>query len=151
MVHGKHQVTLNLPIDHVWNFVSNMDNWAPLVPGYTEHVMVNEFESIWKIHGDLSVIERTVSLRVTITEWIEPTNVHFQISGLNGACTGEGYFQAKPLTDYETEMTGYLNMKIKGMMGTVVNPVLKTVLPKAGREFTEAVADKMQRKRVAAK
>ena len=48
-------------------------------------------------------------------------------------------------------MTGYLNMKIKGMMGTVVNPVLKTVLPKAGREFTEAVADKMQRKRVAAK
>lgn len=151
MASGMHQVKLNLPVEHVWNFVKNMDNWAPLVPGYTEHVMKNDQESVWRIHGDLGVVEKTVSLKVTITEWIEPTNVRFQVSGLNGNCTGEGYFKASSLSENETEMTGYLNMKIKGMMGTVVNPILKTLLPKAGRQFTETVAAEMLRARLVAK
>jgi len=151
MATGMHQVKLNLSIDQVFHFIRDMDNWAPLIPGYKEHTMINNQESIWKIHGDLGVIERTVSLQVTITEWSEPSNIHFEISALQGACQGEGYFHAKSLTDSKTEMTGFLRMKVVGMKGAIVNPVLKTLLPKAGRDFTEAVAYKMQNARLVAK
>jgi carbon monoxide dehydrogenase subunit G len=151
MADGMHQVKLNLSVDQVFRFIRDMNNWAPLVPGYQDHVMVNDQESIWKIHGDLGVIERTVSLQVTITEWAEPTNVHFQVTTLNGTCTGEGYFKAKPIADSETEMTGFLRMQVSGIKGALVNPVLKTLLPKAGRDFTEAVAYKMQNARLVAK
>jgi len=151
MASGMHQVELNMPVERVWGFVSDMNNWAPLVPGYTEHVIINDRESIWKIHGDLGVVERTVSLKVTITEWMEPSNVSFHVTGLNGVCTGDGYFKAKPLADNKTEMTGFLNVKVKGMMGAMVNPVLKSLLPKMGRDFTEAVAGKMAESRAVAK
>ena len=37
MPSGTHVTELDIPIDKVWDFVSDMNRWAPLVPGYIEH------------------------------------------------------------------------------------------------------------------
>lgn len=145
MVHGIHHIELDMPVERIWGFVSDMNNWAPLVPGYLEHVIINDRQSVWKIHGDIGIMQRTVNLNVTITEWTEPTNVNFQLIGLKETCVGKGYFKAESLLNGKSEMTGFLDISIKGMMGPMVNPVLKSLVPKVGREFTEAVAAKMVR------
>ncbi len=37
-----HRIEVNAPIPIVWKFVSSIDRWAPLVPGYIEHEILNE-------------------------------------------------------------------------------------------------------------
>ena len=37
-----HRMEVNAPFHHVWKFVSSIDQWAPLVPGYIDHEILNE-------------------------------------------------------------------------------------------------------------
>lgn len=143
MAKGHHEIELDLPIHSIWNYISDINNWAPLVPGYQEHQIINERESIWKIHGDIGKFEKTVQLRVLITEWTPPSVIHFELSNFNQTCVGNGYFKAASLTTKRTKMIGYLNVKIKGKLKPVINPILTTIVPKVGKNFTEKVANKL--------
>ncbi|WP_047981796.1 CoxG family protein [Ornithinibacillus contaminans] len=134
---------LNLPIEMIWDFVSDMNKWAPLVPGYIEHKILNERQSTWKFKGDIGKLQKTISMRIDITEWIKPTKVRFTLTGISENVTGNGYFEAKSITDLETKMTGNLNVTAKGIMGPVINPVLKTLIPKTTQKLTEAVATQL--------
>ncbi|WP_087972458.1 CoxG family protein [Oceanobacillus rekensis] len=139
MANSTHHIEMDVSIYKIWSFISSIDNWAVLVPGYADHSILNDRESIWKIHGDIGIINRTVNLNVTITEWVEPANIRFHLTGLNEACIGEGYFQASALSDQKTMVTGFLSVSVKGMMGPMINPILKTIVPKVGKNLTEKV------------
>lgn len=148
MAKGHHEIELDLPIHSIWNFVSDINNWAPLVPGYQEHQIINKKESIWKLHGDLGKIERTVQVKILITEWTAPSVIHFELSNSSQTFVGNGFFKATSLTTKRTKMTGCLNVKIKGKLKPVINPILTTIVPKVGKNFTERVAKKlMERER----
>lgn len=143
MPSGTHTIELDLPIEKIWSFVSNMDNWAPLVPGYMEHQILSENESTWKFKGDLGFMQKVISLKITITEWQEPSKVSFKLKGINENFSGDGFFEAEALSDSRTKMTGSLDISAGGMMGAMVNPVLKTFVPKVTKELTEATADRI--------
>lgn len=117
MPKGTHQVTLDLPIEKIWEIVSDMDRWAPLVPGYIEYEIINERESTWTFKGDLGFMQKTVSLKINITEWTEPTKVTFDLTGLNENFAGNGYFIAESISEKQTTMEGHLDISAKGMMG----------------------------------
>lgn len=144
MASSIHHTEMDVSIYKIWSFISSIDNWAVLVPGYADHSILNEKESIWKIHGDIGIINKTVNLNVTITEWVEPSNIHFHLTGLNETCIGEGYFEATALSDEKTKITGFLSVTVKGMMGTMINPILKTVVPRVGKDLTEKVTAKIK-------
>src|SRR5699024_8164587 len=127
----------------IWNFVSDMDKWAPLVPGYIEHEIINERESTWIFKGDIGIMQKTVKLKIDITEWQEPTQVTFDLTGLNENFAGNGYFAAEKITDTKTKMTGNLDITAKGMMGPMINAILKNFVPKTAQQLTEAVASKI--------
>lgn len=148
MVKGIHSVELDTPISTIWDFVSDMNNWAPLVPGYVDHQMIDDRNSIWKVHGDIGVMERTVTLKIQIIEWNAPNSIVFQLATRNNTCRGEGYFEAEAISDSKTKMKGSLDLSVKGMIGTMVNPVMKSVLPKVGKDFTEKVATKIMEREV---
>ncbi|HLS60498.1 MAG TPA: SRPBCC family protein [Virgibacillus sp.] len=143
MTTGIHQVEANLPIHHVWLFVRELNNWAPLIPGYLEHKMVSERQSTWKFTGDAGFIKKTVHMSLDITEWNRPTKITFDLVGLNEKFVGKGYFEATSLSEQKTRITGCLRITAKGMMGPMINSVLKTIIPKVTREFTTAVALEM--------
>ncbi|RDW15562.1 CoxG family protein [Oceanobacillus chungangensis] len=143
MAHGSHQVRLEMPIERIWDFISDINNWAPLVPGYLEHEIINQEQSIWKLHGDIGMIKKTVNLKVDIIKWHKPTHIAFRLTRLNESAIGTGYFKAKTLADLSVEMSGYLNISAKGMLGQMVNPILNTFVPVVGKEFTEKVATKI--------
>ncbi len=140
----RHQLEVNVPIDHVWKFVSKIDNWAPLVPGYIEHHVINEHESTWSFKTDVGLIKKRIDLKVTITNWIEPTKVTFQLTGLNEKFAGHGYFLAEAITNSKSRMTGFLEIQAEGIMAKIANSILTTSLPEITIELTEAVATKME-------
>jgi len=79
-----------LPVSAVWEFVRDMNNWAPFMTGYQSHEALDDMDSIWTIKGDVGVLARTVKLRAHVTEWNGPERVAFTLSGLNEPVEGAG-------------------------------------------------------------
>ncbi|MHC0035572.1 CoxG family protein [Pseudoneobacillus sp. C159] len=144
MPSGSHQVEVQLPIGKVWDFVKEMDNWAPLVPGYITHQKLNDRQSTWEFKSDIGIMKKKVSLLITIKEWNEPTLVTFALKGINEKFSGEGYFEAKAIGQNKTRMTGYLDINAEGPMGSFVNNILKTTIPKTAEEMAVAISEKLQ-------
>lgn len=141
---GTHSVELPVGINDIWNFVSDMDKWAPLVPGYIEHEIINDRESTWAFKGDLGFMKKTVKLKIDITEWKEPSTVTFSLKGLSDNFKGGGYFEAEVIDENTTKMTGNLDIAAGGAMGPMVNTILKNFVPKTAEELTIAVSDKIK-------
>ncbi|WP_058307082.1 CoxG family protein [Gracilibacillus massiliensis] len=151
MPNGKHNMKLEVPIAKVWEFVRDMNNWAPLVPGYLEHQRITERQSTWKFKGDIGIMQKTVALRVDIKEWIEPTTVTFNLTGIYDNIVGKGSFVAKEITANQTEIIGNLDINAGGMKGPMVNTILKSLVPKTTEDLTEAVANRIEKVEVIVK
>ncbi|MYL45869.1 SRPBCC family protein [Virgibacillus halodenitrificans] len=143
MPSGIHQLCMKVPIETTWKFISDMDNWAPLVPGYLSHKILNEKQSIWKLKGESGLIQKTVTLRIDIEEWREPNSVTFNLTGISENVVGKGYFKAKEVDTITTEMTGHLSIAAKGVMAPMINSILKSIVPKTTKGLTESVAKRM--------
>lgn len=144
MPSGKHQEIINMPIEKVWSFVKDMDNWAPLIPGYISHKKFSKRQSIWEFYQDIGIIKKKISLLATIKEWIEPTKVTFNLKGIKDKFSGSGYFLAEPLGESKTKITGYLDITAEGSMGKVINKVLNKSIPETANQITAAIAEKFK-------
>jgi carbon monoxide dehydrogenase subunit G len=139
-----HRVEVNAPIQHVWNFVRSIDRWAPLVPGYIEHEILNDRESMWKFKNEVGMMKKTLHLKVVITNWIEPNKVTFDLKSMNEKLHGNGYFEAIKLTDNKTSMAGFIELIGSGTWTKMVNPLLKTNLPIMIEELTNSVGHEIE-------
>ncbi|MCZ4343006.1 SRPBCC family protein [Sphingomonadaceae bacterium G21617-S1] len=91
----EHTTMVAAPFEAVWSFVSDMDNWAPLVTGYQRHEKISEAESIWMLKGELGGLTRIAEFRALVTEWDERGRVRFTLQGINEPVCGEGCFIAE--------------------------------------------------------
>jgi carbon monoxide dehydrogenase subunit G len=89
---AEYTTTTRVPIDRVWNFVQEMDNWGRFVTGYQKHEKQDERHSTWTLKGDVGVLSRTLTFKVVITEWNGPGLVAFTLDGVNEPMKGEGTF-----------------------------------------------------------
>ena len=92
MAEVAYSTTAKLPIDTIWDFVKEMDNWAVFVAGYQEHQKQNETDSVWVLKGDVGSLTRTLKFDVHITEWAGPERVSFELKGINEQLEGSGEF-----------------------------------------------------------
>ncbi|MDW0117762.1 SRPBCC family protein [Sporosarcina thermotolerans] len=143
MPSGTHSTELDLPIKKIWDFVSDMNRWAPLVPGYIEHTILSNTQSTWTFKGDIGIVQKTVKLQIDVTEWREPSLVTFDLKGVHDNFVGNGHFKADATSNSTTLMHGNLDIAAKGVMGPMINAILKSFIPKTVEEFTNAVAEEI--------
>ena len=91
-----YKTTMNLPVEDVWEFVKDMNNWAPFLTGYQKHEIIDDTDSIWTLKGDVGVLARTVELKAHVTEWAGPERVSFTLTGLNEPVEGGGTLLMQP-------------------------------------------------------
>ena len=139
-----HRIEVNAPIPNVWKFVRSIDCWAPLVPGYIEHEILNERESIWKFKSELGMVKKTIELKVEITNWLEPNKVTFDLKSKNEKLHGNGYFEAFKRSDHKTNIAGFIELSACGTWAKMVNPLLKSNLPILTEELTQSVGHKIE-------
>lgn len=142
MPSGMHQVVLEYPIEVIWDFVKEMDNWAPLVPGYLYHEKINNRLSTWEFAGDVAIFRKKVNLLIDIKEWDPPTKVSFDLTGEK--YQGEGYFEATAINRKKTKLTGFLEVNAIGSMDGMKNSFLKKVIPKSAEEMALAISTKIE-------
>ncbi|PLS18260.1 SRPBCC family protein [Bacillus sp. M6-12] len=144
MPNGLQIINIAVPIQAVWDFISRMENWAPLVPGYVGHEILSDRESTWTFVSDLGIMKKEISMKVRITDWNEPSEVRFQLTGLNENFTGGGFFKAEAISPQQTRMTGSLDITARGLTAPVANSLLKATVPETAKELAEAVAGKIR-------
>jgi len=144
MATGTHTVEVPVGIEHVWDFVSDMEKWAKLVPGYNAHEMIDDKHSTWTFKGNVGVLKKTVEVEIIILEWVSPSKVTFELKGLSDNFTGNGYFLAESIDAENTKMTGFLEVIAGGLAGPVLNPIFKPIVPKATQMLTDRVANKIK-------
>jgi len=93
---AEYNTTARLPVQVIWDFVREMDNWAPFLRGYQSHQKFTDRESVWVLKGDVGMVTRTVKFRVHIDEWGEPERVRFTLKGVNEPMEGGGEFRLEP-------------------------------------------------------
>lgn len=144
MPSGIHEVELDLSINQIWDFVKDMNNWAPLVPGYIAHEISNDKQSTWEFKGDIGIMKKKVKLQIDIIDWIEPSAVTFNLKGLSENFAGNGYFKAEAIDENKTLMKGCLDITAAGAMGPMINVILKNFVPQTATDLTNAIADKIR-------
>jgi len=96
MPEAEYTTTAELPVPVIWDYVREMDNWAPFLRGYQSHEKQSDVDSTWILKGDVGMVTRTVKFQVHIDEWGEPSLVRFSLKGLNEPMEGGGEFRLEP-------------------------------------------------------
>ena len=86
----QYSTTMSLTREAVWDFVKDMNNWAPFLTGYQRHEILSDTDSIWTLKGDVGVLARVVRLQAHVTDWSGPERVAFTLTGLNEQVDGGG-------------------------------------------------------------
>ena len=105
------QVELN--IETMWDFIKDMGNWAPCMPGYVSFKEVDENVSIWTLKGDVKIFKRKVDFQVTVTERTAPDTIAFTLVAEKEGIKGEGIYKAVAIGENKTELQFRLIWKEK--------------------------------------
>ncbi len=92
MAQVRHETAIAAPTGVVWDYVRDMDRWAPFITGYQAHERHSDTRSTWTVRGDVGPLARTVRFDVEITEWVEGEHVAFVLTGINEQMNGRGVF-----------------------------------------------------------
>ncbi len=87
-----------LPGNVVWQFVKDMNNWAPMLTGYQKHEILDDTDSVWTLKGDVGILSRVVRLQAHVTEWVDGERVTFTLTGLNEKVDGGGVLVMEGVT-----------------------------------------------------
>lgn len=77
----------------IWAFVSDMNNWAPLLTGYQSHEVLDDRHSVWVVRGEMGGLSRLAEFDVEITAWDDPDHIAFTLVGRDEPFTGSGAFR----------------------------------------------------------
>jgi carbon monoxide dehydrogenase subunit G len=119
----EYTTVVNLPPEKVWDFVKDMNNWAPFLTGYQKHQIVNETDSIWTLKGDVGVLARTVELKAHITEWNGPERVSFTLAGVNELVEGAGTLLMGPYAPVANEAAPIV--KRRSFFGRIIDAIFR--------------------------
>ncbi|MDF2855986.1 MAG: carbon monoxide dehydrogenase [Neobacillus sp.] len=144
MPSDKHQVELDIPIEVIWDFIRDADNWAPLVPGYIFHETTNDRQIIWEFKSDLGIVKKKVTLLIDFKEWNEPNKVSFELKRKNEKYIGEGSVEVRALNKNKTRITAFLEINASGAIGSLANSLFKTNIPKSAEEAAAAISFKLE-------
>ncbi|PIC99978.1 CoxG family protein [Sporosarcina sp. P29] len=138
MPNGTKEINVTASAQHVWSFLEEVDQWAPLIPGYIAHEKVSGNQFTWKFRADLGMMQKNIVMQVDITEKVERSMIAFTLEGLNESLEGNGSFQLEEAAE-TTILKGYLDIRGKGMMGSVINSMMKSYVPETVSALTEAI------------
>jgi carbon monoxide dehydrogenase subunit G len=135
----KQSKQIGSPLEKVWGFMKDQNNWAPFLMGYQSHEIKDEKESVWRLKSKIAGVTYAFEMKVLITEWIDAQKVGFELKGTTHPVKGGGTFTFEKLNDYTTEVTFVLSLQGTGMATPVVNLVVGPLLQPMADELLDKV------------
>ena len=96
--------SVNRDIEVMWEFVKDLKNWAPCMPGLVSVGETDENTSIWSLKGDMKMLKRKVEFTVTVTERTAPERIVFTLGSKGDGISGGGSYTAKRAGENVTDV-----------------------------------------------
>ncbi|MGN1402269.1 MAG: CoxG family protein [Bacillus sp. (in: firmicutes)] len=145
MPSGKETIVIQARQETVWDFVKDLDCFAPLIPGYTAHEVINEYEGTWEFVGDFGFMKKKIKMKVDHIVRIEPSSITFDLKGLNESVEGEAKFEVEAIDGKSSRLTGFMEMSGGGFMAGMINGVLKSFVPESTETLVKAIGQQAER------
>jgi carbon monoxide dehydrogenase subunit G len=142
---GIHHVNVHSPRSDVWTFIRDMNAWAPLVPGYKEHIIFSDSQSSWKFAVHYGMVTKKIHVNVQIAAWNEPSEVTFTLNGINHRFKGAGFFKAEEVSKAVTRMTGSLTIESTNPLAKLLETTFDKMVIELTKELTIAVGEAIER------
>jgi carbon monoxide dehydrogenase subunit G len=149
VIETSHRFVVDAEIDHVWAYVSQIDNWASSMPGYQAFEAVDELHSKWVLKVALGALTRTVPLEVTITDRRKPDHISFTLRGESDPVDGQGTFTASATGARQTSVVVTLAISGNGPMAATMEAMSRPVVPHMTRVLSEALKTAIESSAVA--
>ena len=144
MPSSKEAITVNAPVDEVWNLVKDFNNIAPLMPGYTSHEVLNDSEAAWEFLGDFGIVKKKINVKIDNIVRIAPHSITFDLKGTNENVEGEGKFEIEAADAGTSRLTGFMDLTGGGFMGGMINSVLKTFIPESTKKIVDGIGERTE-------
>jgi carbon monoxide dehydrogenase subunit G len=115
----------------IWEFVQEMDNWAPFMLGYQTHEKQTETESMWTLRSDVGAMSRIAKFQVSITEWNGPKKVAFSLTGINEPVKGSGIVTVVELGSDEAEDVSLVTQQRPGFFARFWSKIVGFLVKKS--------------------
>jgi carbon monoxide dehydrogenase subunit G len=144
MLETAHTLTIEAPIDAVWDYVQDMRRWAALLPGCKECVMQDAVNSRWILKVGAGGLVRTVKAAVHVDKWEGPGRVDFSFKLEGDPVEGGGSYIAIEKGPAQAEITLRVRVLGSGPLAPMWEAMSRPLLPRIAKSFATQLKDKIE-------
>lgn len=144
MIETTQTVVARAPINGVWDYVREIDNWANLMPGLQDCEIADEDNSRWTLKVGAGALVRTVRVAVHVEKWDGPGYAAFKFKLEGDPVAGQGTYLAKATSSGATEISLGIQVRGSGPMAPMWETMGKPLLPSFASAFAEQLRDKIE-------
>lgn len=144
MIEAEYAIAIDADIQHVWNYVQDIRQWAVLFPGCKECDVIDEHNSKWIIKVGAGGLVKTVSVLVHIDEWAGPERVNFSYKLESEPVVGSGSYIASKKSNNETEISLKVRVEGGGAMAPMWEAMCRPLLPQLAKAFSAKLKSEIE-------
>lgn len=144
MIEAEHALTIDAPIEQVWDYVQDIRRWANLMPGLRECTVIDANDSRWLLKVGVGGLVRTVNVLVHIDDWAGPERVNFTYQCEGDPVEGGGTYIAARKSDRETYITLRVRVSGSGPVAPMWEAMCKPLLPRLAKSFAEQLKGEIE-------
>lgn len=150
MIETTQGTVIAAPINAVWDHVSDISRWAPLMPGMQDVEMIDADHSRWVLKVGVGGLVRTVKVEVTVDRWAGPGEVDFTYVLTSDPVKGSGTYRTAAQEGGSTGIELHVQVEGSGPMAPMWEAMGKPVLPQLAKAFAGALKTQIEAARASA-
>ncbi|MFM5908181.1 MAG: CoxG family protein [Novosphingobium sp.] len=144
MIETTQDVTIAAALGAVWDHVSDIGGWAPLMPGMQSVEMIDENNSRWVLKVGVGGLVRIVTVAVRVDRWAGPGEVDFTYDVTSDPVKGSGTYRASPQPDGATQVLLHVKVEGSGPMAPMWEAMGRPVLPQLAKAFAGSLKQQIE-------
>jgi carbon monoxide dehydrogenase subunit G len=144
VIEAQHTLTIDAPIERVWDYVQDIRRWANLMPGMRECTVIDANDSRWLLKVGVGGLVRTVNVLVHVDEWAGPERVNFSYSLEGDPVVGRGSYSAARTSDDQTDVTLHVVVEGSGPVAPMWEAMCRPLLPRLAKSFAEQLKSEIE-------
>jgi len=144
MIETEQQVTIAAPINAVWDFVSDIERWAALMPGMQACEVIDPDHSRWVLKVGVGGLVRTVKVNVAVASWDGPGAVDFSYALEGDPVRGGGTYRALATSPDATAVILQVQVVGSGPLAPMWEAMGRPLLPQLANAFAERLRDRIE-------
>jgi len=125
-----YDVNVNVPIEEVWDYVANFQNWAPLISGFVSYTPINSKEIHWVFVTNLVLYKKRTEVISEITTWRKPSTIVVNLRGVTDELNATVHLYAKSLSPNQTKLSATIQIAPEGFLSKLIITQLESSLDK---------------------